>query len=77
MINIFCFIKEIIVKNLEDLNFCKKFLEFQYVAGEKFIRCENGECNNIKVKIEEIIDKMEDFFVDLEEAGKIKDFFLS
>ena len=42
---------------MEDLKFCKRFIEFEYEAD-----------NNFEVKINELIDKLEDFLCMLEEA---------
>ena len=70
MLNIFYFMEEIIDKNLEDLKFCKKFLVYQYGITKNCTGYDYEAFNNFKVKIEEIIDKIEDFFGELEEAGK-------
>ena len=53
-----CFIERIIDKTLEELKFCKKFIEYEFKPG-----------NDFEVKIKELIDKIEHFSRMLEEAN--------
>ena len=53
------FIEKVIYKTLEDLKFCKTFIKFEYEPD-----------NNFEVKINELIDKLEDFLCMLEEADR-------
>ena len=46
------FLYKIINKNLKDLRFCKKFIEFEYEPD-----------NDFNLKINELVEKLEDFFM--------------